>query len=1087
MVGGSRAALAQNLGTAPQAKMTVCANGQVQGWGGSFLFGQPTSTAGPVLVHSAILSNVAAIVPGSQFGECAYAIDKCGTLYAWGDNNHGKLGLGSVASVAVPTAVTIPGQRRVSQVAPGENFALAVCTDGTAWAWGLNNVGQLGIGTTGGPDELSPVQVHTSGIIQVQAGESFGLALRATGKVLSWGLDTYGELGRNLPSGTMSPTPTPLNSLVGGGGVAIETMGRFTAGVVQADGSVYCWGRNHTYSLGNGGTSDTAVPTQALPAGSGAIALAGSEFSVTAQLANGQTRVWGYNDTGLFGICNGPSASLSPIAGPALPANSRIFCVATDATACITPSGQVLYWGWGGLPYSGSGGSGNASFSCTPTPLPNSYPAVPNAGPLPAYQPVALNTTAATLCAGSSVVLQASGGNGVSYSWAPNIGLSATSGATVVVAPGSTQQYTVTSVNACGLTASATVAVTVKENCCQQADGYDLNVQGVYTSSPFQGRPGTRYLATGDLTLTTDTYRLVTGETLLMGRDNVLTVGTNAELLLTGATITADCDGMWGRLRVASDARGLRTESVASLPSRIQHCQQGVVLDESPQSAYFQLKGTEFLHNGVSLALHRATAPATSSDHVVGCRFDSTPEFFKVPLAYQSPTAYRYTQHHLYLAGNLQPATFVENSFRHCLFGVFGSQVDGEASSIDLRKGDFADCYLAAAYNATNPGYAPTWSFDGNAFVFPAGAALPNTQQLRDQQPRVSQNGRAETYGIWVGNQAQARATRNTFAAAPNSPARQTTKYSQIGAVNPRQVGIHGNTLPVLEGNTFDTLETGVEQTVYPYDQTSLQGNVFRECRVGWDLLPVGDPWNTPTGRPTPVLNATCNSFVRDAARDGVSTGIHIQRYFIPYNQPGGGYANFYPVVRLDDPNGQLGPNRTPLKNLFDNAGRAPSNFIAVHNEQGGAALDYFTYFDYFGTVQNYSVGNITPNGGPTRNVGDPRNATCEFVLGYPNVGLQTRGVNTNGQPIAASNGLAQNWPNPCAGTTAFRYTTKAGSKQAELLIRRATDGREATRITLNAQATEAAVSVAGWPAGTYFATLVVDGVPGVTRRMVVE
>ena len=97
-----------------------------------------------------------------------------------------------------------------------------------------------------------------------------------------------------------------------------------------------------------------------------------------------------------------------------------------------------------------------------------------------------VNTPAVTLCAGSSVVLQASGGNGQTYTWSPNIGLSATTGATVVVAPGTTQTYTVTSTNYCGPPSTATVAVTVNENCCQQQDGYDFTLQGTYTGLALQ-------------------------------------------------------------------------------------------------------------------------------------------------------------------------------------------------------------------------------------------------------------------------------------------------------------------------------------------------------------------------------------------------------------------------------------------------------------------------------------------------------------------------------------------------------------------------------------------------------------------------
>jgi hypothetical protein len=1075
---GTRAAYSQRQarGTAPQAKMTVCTDGHIQGWGSSNLFGQPSSTVGPVLVHPGVLTNMVAVVPGNP--DVAYAINSCGTLYAWGDNSYGKLGLGTTSpAVAVPTPVVIPGQRRVTKVGTGADCAYAVCADGSLWGWGRNNVGQLGIGTTGA-DQPSPVLISNANIADVQGGEKFAIALTTSGQVLSWGYDQYGELGRGLASGTTSASP----AVVYMGGVpltakAIEVIGRYSAGVVHTNGGVYCWGRNDFLSLGTGG-GNANVPTQTLPGGSSVVDLAANELGAMALLASGQTRIWGLSTT-MLGLCSGPSASSTPIAGPTLPAGSSIFNLATDATGIITPSNQLLYVGCGGLPYSGPGGSGSATCNCAVTPLPNALPAKANSISFPATVPITLNTTAATLCAGSSLVLQASGGDGQNYTWAPNIGLSATTGATVVVSPGSTQHYTVTSTNPCGPARTATITVTVNENCCQESDGYDVHIpNGTYNNTPFVGQPGTRYMTDGDLRFETDRYSLEAGETLLMPVDATLTVGTDAELSLAGATITAACEEMWGQLVVAKDAKGLITTSVGSMRSRIQHCLNGVIMEESPQ-AYFQLRATDFLHNGTSLSLLRAKNSATSNDYVRSCLFDSNPEYFKAPLKYNGPNDYYYTQKHLYIAGDLLPATFTRNRMRHCVFGVVGSNVDGEAASIEMIGGEFSDFYLVGAYNAINPSYNPTWTFVDNLFQFPAEETLPATTQIAEAAAQTVYRA-SETYGVFVTNEAVVRATGNLFRAPDNSVVRLADSYDQFGQINPRQIGIHGNTLPTLDSNTFEALETGVEQTARPGDASEVTGNTFRECRIGWDLFPVGNVFSGPPySNPEPELNATCNSFLRDRDRSGTSTGIHIRNWGIPHTQSGGGIVYYYPNVLLRDPSGN------PLKNLFDDAGRGPGEFYSIDNEQGGAPLDYYTYVDYYSQVQTYANGNVNvPSNGPGRNTG-AGTESCEYV-GYAGVGLQARGTVT--APTGPGKAeLAQNWPNPCSGSTTFSYATPTTAKQAELLIRRSVDGREIKRLKLNPRNSTIEIPVADWPAGTYFATLVVDGLAGATRRVVVR
>ena len=85
---------------------------------------------------------------------------------------------------------------------------VALKNDGTVWAWGRNNYGQLGDGTT--TDSDTPVQAGgsspLSGIIAIAAGESHTLALKNDGTVWAWGRNYYGQLG----DGTTTDSDTPV-------------------------------------------------------------------------------------------------------------------------------------------------------------------------------------------------------------------------------------------------------------------------------------------------------------------------------------------------------------------------------------------------------------------------------------------------------------------------------------------------------------------------------------------------------------------------------------------------------------------------------------------------------------------------------------------------------------------------------------------------------------------------------------------------------------------------------------------------------------------------------------------------------------
>ena len=94
------------------------------------------------------------------------------------------------------TPVQVSGLSGVIAIAAGEYHSLALKSNGTVWAWGRNNYGQLGIGTIS--DKKTPAQVSGLGsVIAIAAGTFHSIAIKSDGTVWSWGINEDGQLGDN--------------------------------------------------------------------------------------------------------------------------------------------------------------------------------------------------------------------------------------------------------------------------------------------------------------------------------------------------------------------------------------------------------------------------------------------------------------------------------------------------------------------------------------------------------------------------------------------------------------------------------------------------------------------------------------------------------------------------------------------------------------------------------------------------------------------------------------------------------------------------------------------------------------------------
>ncbi|MBI2891824.1 MAG: hypothetical protein HYY13_13705 [Nitrospirae bacterium] len=323
---------------------------------------------------------------GSDTYACALVGD--GTVKCWGGNTYGQLGNDSTTASTTPVTVcasTGCGAGSLTGViavfAGRGDDAKETCAlkhDGTVWCWGRNDQGQLGIGTSTGPSTCStvacsklPMQVQGSltDAIAISVGGFYACALRVNGVAVCWGDNYYGQLG--IGSTTDSYTPATVSG--GFTSVAISTGTEHACAAVDGGGAK-CWGRDDQGQLGQGNPSGNCngQPCQMTPVAvcnvsdcgtslSKVVAIAAANRYTCATLSDGGARCWGISNNGQLGN-GGTSSSNTPAIVLGFGAGTGALGVATgdsggaDHACTVMSDGTERCWG---LNYYGQLGNGN--------------------------------------------------------------------------------------------------------------------------------------------------------------------------------------------------------------------------------------------------------------------------------------------------------------------------------------------------------------------------------------------------------------------------------------------------------------------------------------------------------------------------------------------------------------------------------------------------------------------------------------------------------------------------------------------------------------------------------------------------------
>lgn len=138
----------------------------------------------------------------------SFGIRSDGTLWGWGENDYGQLGLG-YQSWRATMPIRVGTATNWAAVSTGHFHTLGLRSDGTLWAWGNNDYGRLGLEGVGTSENVtSPTQLGTdTNWVAIAAGDGHSLAVKSDGSLWSWGANSSGQLGLGHSSTKYAPTP----------------------------------------------------------------------------------------------------------------------------------------------------------------------------------------------------------------------------------------------------------------------------------------------------------------------------------------------------------------------------------------------------------------------------------------------------------------------------------------------------------------------------------------------------------------------------------------------------------------------------------------------------------------------------------------------------------------------------------------------------------------------------------------------------------------------------------------------------------------------------------------------------------------
>lgn len=294
------------------------------------------------------------------------AIKTDGTLWAWGENEAGTLGDGT--TIDKFSITQIGADNNWKSVSGGSYTSYAIKTDGTLWAWGFGGLGQLGNGGSGVNNNTNiPIQVGLAQDWQtIRAGLNHALALKTNGTLWVWGHNSNGQLGNGTGGGgSFNQLLSPIQIGNSTNWQYIDATGDCSF-AIKSDGTLWAWGSNEYGILGVGDSIDRNTPTQVGTSTDWQSVSSAGVFSTIALKNNGTLWAWGYNGSFQLGQGGdiGSFGSTSPIQ---VGTDTNWQSIGTGSSAIKTDG---TLWRWGPANFGFGNGTNNYAYS-SPTQIGN--------------------------------------------------------------------------------------------------------------------------------------------------------------------------------------------------------------------------------------------------------------------------------------------------------------------------------------------------------------------------------------------------------------------------------------------------------------------------------------------------------------------------------------------------------------------------------------------------------------------------------------------------------------------------------------------------------------------------------------------
>lgn len=213
------------------------------------------------------------------------------SLWGWGANNHGQLGLAS-PSVSIPDPSPSAQAGPWKGVAAHGDLAVAVHSNGSVWSWGSTPFFSLVAGPGFPPRRVG----LDNDWMMVGCGQHHAVGLKQSGTLWTWGLNDFGQLGTDQVAATLTPTQIGFDS----DWWMVATAGSYCV-ALKTNGTLWGWGDNSYGQLGDGTQEPRNTPAQTGSENGWFRVVAGATHCLAIQ-RNGSLWAWGTNELGNLGV-----------------------------------------------------------------------------------------------------------------------------------------------------------------------------------------------------------------------------------------------------------------------------------------------------------------------------------------------------------------------------------------------------------------------------------------------------------------------------------------------------------------------------------------------------------------------------------------------------------------------------------------------------------------------------------------------------------------------------------------------------------------------------------------------------------------